>query len=732
MTSQSTGPFRVAIATAPAAFVAVSLLTWLSPCYAFACDPRPNIVIVLSDDIGFSDIGCYGGEIQTPNLDRLGKEGIRFTQFYNTGRCCPTRASLLTGLYPHQAGIGWMVTDRGHDGYRGDLNRDSVTIAEVLRQAGYATYMVGKWHVTKYTQPEGPKDNWPLQRGFQRFYGTITGAGNYFDPATLVRDNIMISAFADPQYRPETYYYTHAVSDHAERMIREHAATYPDQPFFLYVAYTAAHWPLHALEKDIAKYRGRYDEGYAAIRASRFERLKSMGLIDGRWELSPQVGNWDEVKHKEWEARCMEVYAAQIDSMDQGIGRILEALRATGQWDKTVFFYLQDNGGCQEAIGRTGEWRRPVAPTLPPIPPEVIRTEVRPAQNRAGVPTLTGPNIMPGPEDTYISYGIHWANVSNTPFREYKHYVHEGGIATPLIVHWPAGIVRPGRLETQPAHLIDLMPTCVELAVAEYPAEFRGQKIQPMEGVSLLPLLRGGTVERSSPLFWEHEGNRAVRDGKWKLVAKENRPWELYDMESDRTEMHDLAAEHPEIIARLSAAWDAWAERANVLPLGAWRASAERLSDRKSFTLRHGDALPRTEAPNVVAKGVHIVARVSEMGQGVVVAHGGTAHGYALYFADGRPCFAVREGGKLTTIVPELVPSDFGAGEVAVDWEPSGRVTLRWNGRVLAEREGVAVLKTMPRDGLSVGLDDGGLVGEYGVRHAFSGRIESVTIELRP
>lgn len=256
VTSQPTGPFRVATATAPAGFVAVSLLTWLHPCYAAAWNPPPNIVIVLSDDIGFSDIGCYGGEIQTPNLDRLGKEGIRFTQFYDTGRCCPTRASLLTGLYPHQAGIGWMVTDRGHHGYRGDLNRNCVTIAEIPRQAGYATYMVGKRHVTKYTQPDGPKDNWPLQRGFLRFYGTFTGAGNYFDPATLVRDNAMISAFADREYRPETYYYTHAVSDHAERMIREHAATHPHQPFFLYVAYTAAHWPLHALEKDIAKYRG--------------------------------------------------------------------------------------------------------------------------------------------------------------------------------------------------------------------------------------------------------------------------------------------------------------------------------------------------------------------------------------------------------------------------------------------------------------------------------------------
>jgi len=735
MTSKPARFSRVGTAFRLLALPAIGLLGVLSPSYARAWNSRPNIVIVLADDVGFSDIGCYGGEIRTPNLDRLGYQGIRFTQFYNTGRCCPTRASLLTGLYPHQAGIGWMVTDRGHNGYRGDLNRSSVTIAEVLQEAGYATYMVGKWHVTKHIQPDGPKDNWPMQRGFMRFYGTITGAGSYFDPATLVRDNTMISAPADPQYQPETYYYTHAISDHADRLIREHVTTHPERPFFLYVAYTAAHWPLHALEKDIAKYRGQYDEGYAAIRNARFQRLKSMGLISADWDLSPQVGDWEGVEHKEWEARCMEVYAAQIDSMDQGIGRILDALRATGQADRTVFLYLQDNGGCQEAIGRTGEWRRPVAATLPPIPPDVVRTEGRPTQNRAGVPTLTGPNIMPGPEDTYISYGIHWANASNTPFREYKHFVHEGGIATPLIVSWPEGIVHPGRLVTQPAHLIDLMPTCIELAGARYPAEYNGEKIQPPEGISLVPLLRDSKVERKSPLFWEHEGNRAVREGKWKLVAKEAQPWELYDMEADRTEMHDLAAEQPEITARLAAAWDAWAERANVLPLGTWRAPTERLSQQKSFTLRHGDSLPRPAAPNVVGTGLRITARISQSGQGVVVAQGGSSHGYAVFLGDGGPLFAVRRSGKLIVVTPASGTTDISkadVNEILVEWTRDGRITLQCNGTAVAKEQGVDPLSAMPADGLTVGFDDGGLVGEYGADNAFSGQIESVTVELRP
>ncbi len=735
MASEPTRYLRVGSAfVLPAVLAILFSLNLLRLSHARAGDSRPNILIVLADDVGFSDIGCYGGEINTPNLDRLAANGLRFTQFYNTARCCPTRACLLTGVYPHQAGVGHMMEDRGYDGYRGDLNRRTVTIAEVLSTAGYRNYAVGKWHVTKATKPEGPKDNWPLQRGFDRFYGTITGGGNYFDPGTLTRDNTMISPFADPEYQPSVFYYTDAISDHAVRFIREHAAA-GKSPFFMYVAYTAAHWPLHALEEDIAKYRGRYDGGYEPIRRARFERLKQMGLIAPNWELSPQVGDWDTVEHKEWEIRCMEVYAAQIDRMDQGIGRILEALQDTGQWENTIVFFLQDNGACQEAIGRTGTWRRPVEPTLPTIPLDAVRNDVRPSQNRRGVPTLTGPFIMPGPEDTYISYGINWANVSNTPFREYKHFVHEGGISTPLIVHWPAGLTRRGDVEHQPGHLIDLMATCVDLAGAQYPDEFLGHKILPMEGVSLVPLFEGRSINRIKPIFFEHEGNRAIRDGKWKLVAKENRPWELYDMEVDRTEMHDLAAKEPEITARLAAAWDAWAERASVLPLGAWRANPARLSQQKSFSLRPGDSLPRSAAPNVVGTGVHITARISRMGKGVVVAQGGSSHGYAVLLGEDGPSFAVRKGGKLIVVAP--VPGTPGVAqadlnEISVDWTRDGRITLRRNGTVVAEEEGIEPLSAMPADGLTVGLDDGGLVGDYGADNAFSGRIESVTVELRP
>lgn len=406
---------------------------------------RPNIILIMSDDMGFSDIGCYGGEINTPTLDGLAAGGLRFTQFYNTSRCCPTRASLLTGLYPHQAGVGWMMTDRGHEGYRGDLNRHCRTIAEALHPAGYSTYMTGKWHVTPEVQPNGTKANWPLQRGFDRFYGTIHGAGSFYDPNSLTRDNTQISPAADPEYTPEQYYYTNAISDHAVRFIREHEQQSANKPFFLYVAYTAAHWPMHALDKDIAMYRGKYDAGYGAIRNARLARSCELGLIDPAWEMTDQAENWDQVANREWEIRCMEVYAAMVDSMDQGIGRIVETLRGTNELDNTLIFFLQDNGGCAEGLGRTpraGLLTRPAQPTLPVMATDALQTEMIPPQTRDGYPTVMGPGAMPGPDGTYIAYGRGWANVSNTPFREYKHWVHEGGISTPLIAHWPAKLKR--------------------------------------------------------------------------------------------------------------------------------------------------------------------------------------------------------------------------------------------------------------------------------------------------
>jgi arylsulfatase A-like enzyme len=536
------------------------------PATAAAPAKRPNVVVILTDDMGFSDLGCYGGEIDTPNLDALAAGGLRFTQFYNTARCCPTRASLLTGLYPHQAGVGHMMTDTGKPGYRGNLNATCRTIAEVLQPAGYRNYAVGKWHVTRHATSDGPKHNWPKARGFDRFYGTIHGAGSYFDPSSLVRDETMISPYADPEYKPQTYYYTDAITDHAVRFVAEHARDHADRPFFLYVAYTAAHWPMHALPEDIAKYRGKYDAGYGPVRKARLEKAAKLGLVDPAQGMTPQAGDWDAVRDKRWEAAGMEVYAAMVDRMDRGVGRLVAELRRSGRLDDTLVLFMQDNGGCAELQGRTGnklhpDIARPEKPTFPALAPGDFASEGSvPRQTRDGFPVRMGPNVLPGAADTYLAYGRGWANVSNTPFREYKHWVHEGGISTPLIAHWPAGIAARGELRRQPGHLIDIAATIYDVAGAAYPAG-----ATPPEGVSLRPAFAGKPLEREA-IFWEHEGNRAVRAGDWKLVAKHRGPWELYDISRDRTEANDLAAAQPARVKELAARYDAWAKRANVEP----------------------------------------------------------------------------------------------------------------------------------------------------------------------
>ncbi|OHB65258.1 MAG: arylsulfatase [Planctomycetes bacterium RBG_13_60_9] len=530
---------------------------------------RPNIILIMSDDMGFSDLGCYGGEIRTPNLDGLAAEGLRFTQFYNTARCCPTRASLMTGLYPHQAGIGHMTEDRGFPAYRGDLAGNCVTIAQVLQSAGYRTYMAGKWHVTRYAGKDGPKHNWPLQRGFERFYGTITGAGSFYDPTTLCRDNTYITPANDPEYKPQSYYYTDAISDNTIRYVREHCEQSPGKPFFMYVAYTAAHWPMHAPEADIARNKGKYDGGYENCRRQRFERMKQMGLIRADWNMSPQAGDWDRFEAKDWEARCMEVYAAMVEVMDRGIGRIVDELKMQGTFDNTLILFLQDNGGCAEDMGRganinqrwVDQFKNPG-----PMGPDDLQPSIwPPMRTRDGRSVRGGPTVMPGPADTYIAYGRNWANISNTPFREYKHWVHEGGISTPLICHWPAGIRARDRLCHEPGHLVDIMATCVDLAGAQYPSRHADTEIQPMEGVSLAPVFQGRPL-RDRAIFWEHEGNRAVRRGKWKLVVKHPGDWELYDIDAARTEMHDLAPRMPEKVEELKPLWESWAARCGVQP----------------------------------------------------------------------------------------------------------------------------------------------------------------------
>jgi arylsulfatase len=527
---------------------------------------KPNIILIMSDDMGYSDIGCYGGLIETPVLDGLAENGLRYTQFYNTARCCPTRASLLTGLYQHQAGIGHMMSDNGNQGYRGDLSENAVTIAEVMKQAGYSTYMSGKWHVTplKPSREAPSKHNWPLQRGFDKFFGTIHGAGSFYDPNSLTRGNEFIVPSND-------FYYTDAISENAAQFIEEHDE---NSPFFLYVPYTAAHWPMHAKPEDIAKYKGKFDDGWDELRKKKYQKMLSIGLINSSARLSEKDGieDWEDNELKGWYSSLMAVYAAMVDCMDQGIGTIMNSLEKKGIKDNTLVFFLQDNGGCAEEFGMHG----PIEPSHKDVHPDSIKpmgkdefqTDMVPRYTRDGRPVLKGVGLEPGADNTYLGYGKPWANASNTPFRMYKHWVHEGGIATPLIVHWPDGIQAKNEFRSSPGHLIDIMATCIDVAGTTYPESYNGNQIIPLEGTSLVPTFKGRDLPERA-LFWEHEGNKAVRLGKYKLVSRWKKgveySWELYDMEADRSETNDLYEKMPEKVVELESLWKNWAKRAGAL-----------------------------------------------------------------------------------------------------------------------------------------------------------------------
>jgi len=501
-------------------------------------EDKPNIILIMADDMGYSDLGFMGSGIETPNIDGLADNGMIFNQFYNAGRCCPTRASLLTGLYAHNADLGWMTaSDYGRPGYKGAISKNSVTIAQVLKSAGYANYMTGKWHVTydKNMVADADNSNWPIQRGFDSYYGMLSGGGGYFKPTTLTKDNERLTP-------PEGFYLTEEINNSTIDILENHYKTKKDTPYFFYVAHYAPHRPLHALEEDIKKYKGKFSKGWDFYRAQRIEKMKERGLANS-WILSQRPKNipaWDSLTDKEkamWEMR-MEVYAAQIDRMDQGVGRIVSLLKEKGELDNTLILFLSDNGGSAEPEGKNFD-----AATMTDI----------------------------GGKTFNQSYRKQWANVSNAPFRLYKGSNHEGGISTPLIVHWPEKI-KKASIINQKGHVIDLLPTLMELAGASYPETFKGNKIKPLQGKSLVSALDGTVTERG-PMFFEHQADRAVIDGKWKLVAtRGNKPpykgkWELYDLSVDRAEENNLIKKRPEVASELKAKWNQWATKNNVLPL---------------------------------------------------------------------------------------------------------------------------------------------------------------------
>ena len=491
-----------------------------------ATPERPNIILILVDDMGFSDSAAYGSEIDTPNLNRLASEGVRFSQFYSCARCCPSRASLLTGLYPHQAGVGHMVDQAGPaPGYVNDLSPRSRTIAQVLKGAGYQTGMVGKWHVTPVNQS---RHNWPLQRGFDRYYGIIHGAADYFNPATLTYGNDPIT-----QTRRITTLPTRSATMRSASSMSSRGVPIPSFCILLSPRRTGRST---RGRKTSASMRAATTADGTNSRHARHARQLRSGMLPKRWDLTTRdatVKPWSEAPDKAWQSRRMEVYAAMIDRMDRNVGRILTKLKETGRDRNTMVLFMSDNGGCAEEIG-----------------PKWTGLHI-PKATREGKPVQVGntPGVLPGAEDTYQSYGVPWANCSNTPFRLYKHWVHEGGISSPLIVRWPERIQPTRTWIAEPSHFIDIMATCVDSAGAKYPPDTGTEPVIPLQGRSLLPLVTGSARLAERNLFWEHEGNRAMRRGPWKLVRKFPGEWELYNMDDDRTESNNVAQKHPERIS---------------------------------------------------------------------------------------------------------------------------------------------------------------------------------------
>ena len=502
--------------------------------FTYANPKQPNIIIIMTDDMGYSDLGCFGSEIETPNLDALAAKGLRFSQFYNVGKCCPTRASLLTGLYSHQAGVGAMTQDEKLPGYRGRLNEQCVTLGEVLGPAGYLTIQTGKWHVGGLK-----KEWWPSRRGFEKSFGSPLGGGFYFRPSAfnqyreVVRnETVLYTPKIDP---PEGWYTTDAYTDEGLNFVRE--AAEEQKPFLWYLAYNAPHWPLRAKAEDINKYRGKYQVGWDVIRQLRHQKLIEQGLIKDTWKLSPRdstVPAWETLSDKQREEQDlrMATYAAMVDCVDQNVGKIVKELKELRVYENTLLMFLCDNGGSAE-----------------PSPMGINK----------------GKGVCGTPE-SFAYYGACWANVSDTPFRKFKSHMHEGGIATPFVAHWHDGIQKDlhGTIIHEPAHVRDLMSTCIDVSGAPYPKTFKGQPIIPLEGASLTPAFQGQSLNRKEPLFFEFNKAQAVRQGTFKLVTQPGGKWELYNMESDRTELNNLATKHPEKVEEIAKSYEAWAKRCNV------------------------------------------------------------------------------------------------------------------------------------------------------------------------
>ena len=664
---------------------------------AFAIE-RPNIVVILADDMGYSDAGCYGGEIATPNIDSLAAGGLRFSQFYNCARCCPTRASLLTGAYPHRVGLG----------QNGKTMDTSVpTLADRLKAGGYQTAMAGKWHLSELatTDPSQDRIGWmnhqvdlgipyadpatfPTRRGFDRYYGVVWGVASYFDPFSLT-DGIQPVPSV-----PSGYYLTDDITDHSVKYIEDFAKA--KQPFFLYVAYTAPHWPLHARREEIVKYRGRYRGGWEVLRKERFTRQVELGLFDRRVPLGAVITGgtaWDDLTETEqaYQAAKMEVHAAMVDRLDQGIGRIVKSLTATGQLDNTLIIFLADNGASPEIPGKPGYDRN--------------------GQTRDGRAALRDKALQQpenvgklGSDESYTGIGPAWANAVNTPLRYWKKESYDGGCRTPLIVHWTNALEKNlGGICTQVGHVMDIAPTCLHVARIEPTGEFE------MDGKPLTRLLAGRDRDGHPALFFEHMGGKGMREGNWKTSALKDQPWELFDLAADPGETTNLAKQHPEQLKSMIAKWEAWFRR--ISPADA---------ARKSYS--------REQSPPIANRALRIRCRVERAGQnGVILAEGGVVHGISLHLQDGGLVFSVRVDKRVSQTMP--FPINKRRFDVEARLLADGKMELDVDGQTVATARASGLIPDQPADGLSIGFDDRSSVGHYNGSFPLDGVVEDVVID---
>ena len=671
--------------------------------------PRPNILVVLVDDLGYSDLGCYGGEIPTPNLDRLAAGGLRYEACYNSARCCPSRASLLTGLHPHRAGVGSFATERPDErrgpAYLGHLNDECGTLAEVLGGAGYRSYMVGKWHVGLPG---------PVARGFDEFYGYRRGyEQDQWSPERYER--LPEGRPLELEYGEGEFYATDVFTDYALEFLRQHRERDGDDPWFLYLAHSSPHFPVQAPARTTARFVETYRAGWDALRAARFERQQAFGLATAGWSLSPRslvpvdqedIANgypgvpnpaWDELgaARREDLAHRMAVFAAMVHHVDEGIGRVVADLEERGELENTLVLFTSDNGSCYEwgPFGFDGPSRR-------------------------GATTLHEGDALGrmGEAGTYHSIGSGWANLGNTPFRLYKHFVHEGGVASPLIAHWPRGITREPGWVRDPVHVMDFMATLAEVAGGDPSAGVGGRAVLATDGVSLVPTFDGRALAERA-IHFDHQGAYGVRSGRWKAVRTKRAPapieWELYDLAEDRCELRDLAAVEPERLAAMVADWEAWARRVKVYPF-------------------HRPEGAGPVAGPIAGRAVTIRCRVEPppggaSPSGVLVAHGGRTHGIAVWLDEGQLVLSVRRGGKLTELRGPDAPG--GAFDLRAELTADAELVLHVGGVEVARGDAGGLVPHQPTDGLDVGRDLQSAVGSYTAPHAFAGRVLDASVE---